>query len=267
MYCNSFDQGTGVLPSLYHESASLRVIPYYLSQQNPFFRIRDTTFSMEQYKASSARQVFFSEFGIMHSFTLENSFFKKSKDHRKDDEDSASKKGKDGSARKKWVNPKPRGTPKRASESAMQPCSRPISDAGPSPYDVDAIPDDKRKDPFQGFLEAQNLDKGGATSKPKTPHKARDLVSPKLASSIQPAISPTIQLTDQTIPQETNTNESNQQQKYDESTKCHHFTTQDHLRLGSDLAAVFYKVLIPTADNTERLRTLTARYINYLHKG
>jgi len=60
---------------------------------------------MEQYKASSARQVFFSEFGIIHSFTLENSFFKKFKDLKKEDEDSASKKGKDVSARKKWMNP------------------------------------------------------------------------------------------------------------------------------------------------------------------
>ena len=32
---------------------------------------------MEQYKSASARQVFFNEFGVKNSFTLENSFFKK----------------------------------------------------------------------------------------------------------------------------------------------------------------------------------------------
>lgn len=62
MYCNTFDKGAGVLPSQYKDNASLRIIPYLLSQKNPFFRIRDTTFNMETYKASSARQVFFTEF-------------------------------------------------------------------------------------------------------------------------------------------------------------------------------------------------------------
>ena len=224
MYCNSFDQGNGVLPSLYHESASLRVIPYFLSQQNPFFRIRDTTFSMEQYKASSARQVFFSEFGIIHSFTLENSFFKKFKDLKKDDEDSASKKGKDASARKKAMLPKARETPKRASESVMKPYSKPIADKEPSPYEVDAIADDKRKAPFQVFLDAYNLDKEerkGLTSKPKTSQKSRDLASPgaKLTSSIQPRAdpsdTPTIQTGEQTIP---STTQVNTFMTHDEST-------------------------------------------------
>ena len=35
---------------------------------------------MEQYKAASARQVFFTEFRIDNSFTLEASFFKKYSD-------------------------------------------------------------------------------------------------------------------------------------------------------------------------------------------
>ena len=211
MYCNSCDQGTGVPPSLYHESASLRVIPYFLSQQNPYFRIRDTTFSMEQYKASSARQVFFSEFGITHSFTLENSFFKKFKDPKQDDEASPSKKGKEANARKKWVNAKPRDTPKRASESVMKPSSKPMSDKEPSPYEVDAIADDRSKAPFQVFLDAYNLDKG-LTSKPKTSQKSRDLASPgaKLTSSIQPRAdpsdTPTIQTGEQTIPPTTQVN-------------------------------------------------------------
>ena len=209
MYCNSCDQGTGVPPSLYHESATLRVIPYFLSQQNPYFRIRDTTFSMEQYKASSARQVFFSEFGITHSFTLENSFFKKFKDPKQDDEASPSKKGKEANARKKWVSTKPRDTPKRASESVMKPASKPMSDKEPSPYEVDAIADDRGKAPFQVFLDAYNLDHGGPTSKPKTSQKSRDPTSPKLqrSSLMQPRADtsdgPAMQTLDQTIPHTT----------------------------------------------------------------
>ena len=134
--------------------------------------------------------MFFSEFGIIHSFTLENSFFKKYKDVRKEDEESPSKKGKDFSAKKKWMNPRPRETPKRASESVMKPYSKPISDKEPSPYEVDAIADDKRKAPFQVFLDAYHLDKGGAMNKPKTSQKTRDLTSPdvKPADLMQPRV-------------------------------------------------------------------------------
>lgn len=39
--------------------------------------MKDCTFTIEQYKVGSARQVFFTEFKILNSFTLENSFFKK----------------------------------------------------------------------------------------------------------------------------------------------------------------------------------------------
>jgi len=137
---------------------------------------------MEQYKASSARQVFFSEFGITHSFTLENSFFKKFKDPKQDDEASPSKKGKEANARKKWAS-KPRDTPKRASESVMKPASKPMSDKEPSPYEVDAIADDRGKAPFQVFLDAYNLDDGGPTSKPTTSQKSRDPKSPKVYNS------------------------------------------------------------------------------------
>ena len=48
-----------------------------LTQQNKYFQLRDTSFSMEGYKVATARQVFFTEFKINNSFTLENSFFKK----------------------------------------------------------------------------------------------------------------------------------------------------------------------------------------------
>ena len=116
----------------------------------------------------------------MHSFTLENSFFKKFKESKKDEEESASKKSKDGSAKKKWVNPKPRETPKRASESVMKPYSNKLlPDKEPSPYEVDALAEDKKKAPFQVFLDAYNLDKGAALTKPRTSQKVRDLALPE----------------------------------------------------------------------------------------
>ena len=53
---------------------------------------------------------------------------------------------------------------------------------------------------------------------------------------------------------------------YEKEYKCHHFTSADHLQLGADLACVFYKVLVSTPENNERLKILVARYINHLHK-
>ena len=47
MYCNSFDRGTGVPPPKFNQNASLRVIPYLLTQENKYFQIRDTFFNME----------------------------------------------------------------------------------------------------------------------------------------------------------------------------------------------------------------------------
>ena len=63
----------------FKDNSELRIIPYMLSQENIYFSLKDSTFSCEKYKASSARQIFFSEFKINNSFTLENSFFKKFK--------------------------------------------------------------------------------------------------------------------------------------------------------------------------------------------
>ena len=79
MFCNSCDNGNGVLPSQYTKNATLRVIPYLITQINDHFKIRNSTFNIEQYKTSSARQVFFTELKIDQSFTLENAFFKKTK--------------------------------------------------------------------------------------------------------------------------------------------------------------------------------------------
>ena len=55
MYCNSYEAENGVPPSKYHANANLRVIPFMLGEQNQYFTIRDSKFTMEQYKAASAR--------------------------------------------------------------------------------------------------------------------------------------------------------------------------------------------------------------------
>lgn len=79
MYCNSWDrgEGQGVATANLVPSAELRMVPYLLTGENKYFGIRHCTFNMEAYKEGSARQVFFNEFKINQSFTLENSFFKK----------------------------------------------------------------------------------------------------------------------------------------------------------------------------------------------
>jgi hypothetical protein len=51
------------------------VLPALLTQQNDYFNIKHSTFTMEQYKAGSCRQVMFAEMKINNSFTLENSYF------------------------------------------------------------------------------------------------------------------------------------------------------------------------------------------------
>jgi hypothetical protein len=77
MYCNTFEKDKVVSPNKFVENATLRLIPHLLAQENKHFSFKDTTFTMEQYKMGSARQVFFGEYKTLHSFTLENSFFKK----------------------------------------------------------------------------------------------------------------------------------------------------------------------------------------------
>ena len=75
MYCCSLDKGNGVQKSEAENDAMLRVIPHLLSNKNEYFSMKHTTFSMEAYKAGSARQAMFNDFKIPNSFTLENSFF------------------------------------------------------------------------------------------------------------------------------------------------------------------------------------------------
>lgn len=52
-----------------------RVIPYHLSRKNPFFSFADSHFRIEIGKESTARIVLFQEFDIVHSYTMEASFF------------------------------------------------------------------------------------------------------------------------------------------------------------------------------------------------
>ena len=77
MYCCSYDKekGNGVPKPDYEKDSMLRVIPQLLSEKNEFFSFKYSTFSMEAYKAGSARQAMFHDLKIINSFTLENSFF------------------------------------------------------------------------------------------------------------------------------------------------------------------------------------------------
>lgn len=52
-----------------------RVIPYHMSKNSPFFSFTDSHFRIEKNKESTARVVLFQEFEIVHSYTMESSFF------------------------------------------------------------------------------------------------------------------------------------------------------------------------------------------------
>ena len=57
------------------------------------------------------------------------------------------------------------------------------------------------------------------------------------------------------------------QEKYDLKNSCRHFTREDHLKLGVDLGHVLHTVLVPTQQNSSKVKHLTQRYINFLHGG
>lgn len=44
MFCNSFDRGTGVPPSLFQQNANLRILPYLLTQINKYFKLKNSPF-------------------------------------------------------------------------------------------------------------------------------------------------------------------------------------------------------------------------------
>lgn len=79
MYCCNYNKDSCGGCEAQENDAMLRVVPNVLSNINEWFSMSNCTFSMEAYKANSARQAMFNEFKINNSFTLENSFFTKEK--------------------------------------------------------------------------------------------------------------------------------------------------------------------------------------------
>ena len=63
----------------------LRMFPALLSSLNSNFKFEECTFKLEKFKQRTGRIVCFKELGIRHSFTLESSFYGRSK--RDDDLD------------------------------------------------------------------------------------------------------------------------------------------------------------------------------------
>lgn len=59
------------------KNAQLRIIPLLCCQRNNLFQLKDSRFTIEKCKESTARVVVFREMNIMNSFTLECSFFGK----------------------------------------------------------------------------------------------------------------------------------------------------------------------------------------------
>ena len=75
---NIFMYGCSVKPENYQEARDnllARTVPYYLYLHNSFFSFRQSHFRVEKYKESTSRIVFFKEFKIPHSYTMEASFF------------------------------------------------------------------------------------------------------------------------------------------------------------------------------------------------
>ena len=63
-----------------------KVVPFLLAKKNKFFSWKDSNFCIEKDKLSTARVVFFKEFEIAHSYTLEASFFGDKKNNKHFDE-------------------------------------------------------------------------------------------------------------------------------------------------------------------------------------
>ena len=81
------------------KNAQLRIIPLLCCQRNNLFQLKDSRFTIEKCKESTARVVIFREMNIMNSFTLECSFFgkewnAKTDSMRKEDRAACSRLGK-----------------------------------------------------------------------------------------------------------------------------------------------------------------------------
>lgn len=57
-------------------SSVIKAFPYLVSQANKMISFKDCTFALEKDKESTARIVVFKELSVIHSYTLEASFYK-----------------------------------------------------------------------------------------------------------------------------------------------------------------------------------------------
>ena len=53
----------------------IKVVPLLLSERNKIFSFKKCKFRVEKAKEAAARVVVFREFGILHSYTMETSFY------------------------------------------------------------------------------------------------------------------------------------------------------------------------------------------------
>ena len=53
----------------------IKIVPYLLDQKNKIFSFADCKFANEKEKESTGRLVFFKEFGILNSYTMESTFY------------------------------------------------------------------------------------------------------------------------------------------------------------------------------------------------
>ena len=73
-----FMYGCSIKPETYQDIRNnllARVAPYYLHTHNNFFSFKSSHYRVEKYKESTARIVFFKDFQIPHSYTMEASFY------------------------------------------------------------------------------------------------------------------------------------------------------------------------------------------------
>lgn len=62
-------------------NASIKVFPLMLNSRIPHFEYKDCRFAIDKEKEATARVVLFKELSIIHSYTLELSFFGSEKQH------------------------------------------------------------------------------------------------------------------------------------------------------------------------------------------
>ena len=79
-----FMYGCSIKPEIYQDIRNnllARVVPYYIYSKNRFFSFQSSHYRVEKYKESTSRIVFFKDFQIPHSYTMEASFFGSKRDN------------------------------------------------------------------------------------------------------------------------------------------------------------------------------------------